>query len=150
MTAAMKFLQRPDRARLTAQSSRGLCLLSNDAMHKLAFLLLASLAFTACAESRYRSNVKQAPVTPWTQLSRSDYEEVVRLVSNSTNQPIIGITTDHAKNDSTHLHVITGFRDSSTQRWTGIHLEKRAGRWRIRSQGEISPFTARMILSGTF
>ena len=63
------------------------------------FLLCAALAFTACAESRYRSNLQNAPVTRWTHLSRADYEQVVRLVSDSTQQPIVGITTDGVKRD---------------------------------------------------
>jgi CelD/BcsL family acetyltransferase involved in cellulose biosynthesis len=79
---------------------------------KVAIPLGSFLALTACAESRYRSNLQHAPLTRWTHLSRSDYEQVVRIVSYSTQQPIIGITTDHARSDSTHLHVITGYPDS--------------------------------------
>jgi hypothetical protein len=83
-------------------------------------------------------------------LSRSDYEQVVRIVSYSTQELIIGITTDHARSDSTNLHVITGYPDSEIQRWHCIHLEKRADGWHITSQGEISPMTAEWRLSGTF
>lgn len=117
---------------------------------KTALLLSLVVALTACAESRYQSNLQRAPVTRWTHLSRPDFEQVVRLVSNATHQPIIGITTDHSKRDVSHLHVITGFPDSDIQRWHGFHLEKRADGWHITSHGEISPFLAQMRLSGTF
>ena len=114
---------------------------------KPALLLSFLLALTGCAESRYQSNLQRAAVTRWTRLSRSDFEQVVHLVSDSTHQPIIGITTVHSKTDMRHLHVITGFSDSDIQRWHGFHLEKRADGWHITSQGEISHFLAQMILS---
>jgi hypothetical protein len=116
-------------------------------MHKSMFLLFAALAFTACAESRYRSNLQNAPVTRWTDLSRADYEQAVRLVSDSTHQPIVGITTDGVRRDPTHLHIITGFYNSDLQRWTGFHLEKRSKGWHITARHEISRFLAQMILS---
>ncbi|MEO5720521.1 MAG: hypothetical protein ABIR71_03495 [Chthoniobacterales bacterium] len=79
-------------------------------------------------------------------MSRLDYEQVVRLVSDSTRQPIIAITTDHSKRDMTHLHVISGY---DTSAWTGTHLEKRSDGWHITSRGEISRFVADMRLSGS-
>ena len=107
------------------------------------------LTLTACAESRCQSNLQRAPLTRWTHLSRPDFEQVVRLVSDSTRQPIIGITTEYNKKDMTHIHVITGFADSDIQRWHGFHLEKRNDGWHITAQGEISPFLAELILSDT-
>lgn len=112
-------------------------------------LLCCFLALTACVESRYRSNLQHAAVTRWTHLSRADFEQAVRLVSDATRQPIIGITTDHARSDTAHLHVITGYDDSSMQSWTGFHLEKRTDGWHITDHGEISHFVADMRLSGS-
>ncbi len=117
---------------------------------KAALLFGSFLVLTACAESRYRSNLQHAPLTRWTHLSRSDYEQVVRIVSYSPISLSWAITTDHAKSDSTHLHVITGYSDSEIQRWHGIHLEKRAAGWHITFKGEVSPMMAEWLLSGTF
>ena len=113
---------------------------------KAGLLLCVALSLAACAESRYRANLKHAALTPWTHLSRSDYEQVVRLVSDSARQPIIAITTDRSKRDMTRLHVISGYHNTA---WTGTYVEKRAGGWQITSQGEISRFLARMRISGS-
>jgi hypothetical protein len=114
---------------------------------KSTFLLCVALAFTACAESRYHSNLQNAALTRWTHISRADYEQVVRLVSDSTHQPIIGITVAPPKSRKTRLYVVTGYEDSALQGWTGFRLEKRADGWHILSSGEISHFVAGMILS---
>ena len=116
-------------------------------MMKLTFFLFTAFLLGGCAESRYRSNLQNAPVTRCTHLSRTDYEQVVRLVSDSTHQPIIGITTDGMKPDPKHLHVITGFYESDLQRWNGFHLVKGPDGWHITAHHEISRFLAQMVLS---
>jgi hypothetical protein len=97
-------------------------------VRKSTILLCAALAVTACAESRYRSNVQHAPVTRWTHLSRSDYEQVVRLVSHATHQPIIGITTAPPKirhDPLTRCHRIRGLRNPRLD-WIS---PRKAGGW---------------------
>ena len=83
-------------------------------------------------------------------MSKSDFEDVVRLVSYATREPIIGITTEGRDHDPKRLLVITGFQDeASTLSWTRYHLEKRNDVWVILSHSDIGPFMSSMLLSGT-
>lgn len=51
-----------------------------------------ALFLAACAEDRYSWNLAHAWLNPRTPLPRKDLEEIVRLVSNTTNEPISAIT----------------------------------------------------------
>ena len=50
--------------------------------------VIALLILAACAEDRYRWNLAHAWLNPRTPLPRKDFEEVVRLVSYATKEPI--------------------------------------------------------------
>jgi hypothetical protein len=111
--------------------------------------LLVLLAITGCTS--YDWNVKHAYVTPWTHLSRPDHDEIIRLVSNSAQDPIIGITGHKKVNDQSEIDVFTGTADRFTDRsWHGYTLQKKDGKWRITFDGDVSHTVANLILSGEF
>jgi hypothetical protein len=107
--------------------------------------MLATLALTACVEDRYRYNVQHAVVTRWTHLDPGDREQIIRLVSAATRQPIDGITADKPKNGYRRVLVYTGFHDSEIIPWTEFQLEKRSGDWQIIGREEISPGMATIM-----
>lgn len=111
--------------------------------------LLGFLPITGC--THYDWNVKHARVTPWTRLSPADRDEVIRLVSNSAEDPIIGITARKRIKDQSEIDVFTGRTDRFADRsWHGYTLQKKGGRWRITFDGDVSHSVANMILSGGF
>ena len=93
--------------------------------------VVALLLLVACAEDRYRWNLAHAWLNPSTPLPRKDFEEVVRLVSYATNEPIGAITVSR---ESGHLRadVIT----STTVSAHTFVLEKRGSAWYIVSKSE--------------
>ena len=112
----------------------------------LAFLLLA---LVSCAHDRYRWNLMHAYITPWTHLSQSDVQEIVRLVSYATPQPLVGITTDRKGREPGKVNVITAYSDASIpDHCTGFELQKIAGKWKITFQGSSSETIAGLTLSG--
>ena len=114
------------------------------------YALVLALVFLATAGCTfYDWNVKHAYVTPWTHLSRSDRDEIIRLVSNSAQDPIIGITAHKKARDKSEIEVITGTTDRFTDRsWHGYTLQKKDGRWRITFDGDASHTIANLVLSG--
>ena len=119
-------------------------------MHRYSTVpLLVFLTITGC--TFYDWNVKHAYVTPWTHLSRSDRDEIIRLISNSAQDPIIGITAHKKARDRPEIDVFTGTTDRFTDRsWHGWTLQKKDGRWRITLDGDVSHTVANLILSGEF
>lgn len=109
--------------------------------------LLVILALTACVEDRYRWNAQHAVVTRWTHLQPGEREEIIRLVSAATRQPIDGITADQPKNGHRRILVYTGFHNSEIIPWTEFQLEKRSGSWEIVGRDEISPGMATIMES---
>jgi hypothetical protein len=115
---------------------------------KIVALLAFLGALTACADMRYRSNLKHARVTPWTHISPEDRKRIVWLVAHATHQPIIGITKDTFMcHRSTCVCVITGYRQPDMQPWTAINLEKSSTGWRITQIGKVSHIIAADILN---
>jgi hypothetical protein len=112
-----------------------------------AILLSVLLTFPGCTS--YDWNLKHAYVTPWTHLSRSDYEEIVRLVSDAAEDPIIGITCHKKTKDQSRIEVITGTTDRFTDRsWHGYTLRKTNEEWRIVFHGDASHTVANLVLAG--
>jgi hypothetical protein len=108
-------------------------------------LLLAIFALTACVEDRYHWNVQHAVVTRWTRLEPGEREQIIRLVSAETRQPIDGITADKPKNGCRRILVYTGFHDTDLIPWTEFQLEKRADGWHIVGRDIISPGMATIM-----
>jgi hypothetical protein len=116
---------------------------------KATFLLFPVVALTACssAESRYTANIEHVYVSRWTHLTAADREQIVRLVSTATRQPLQGITT--WKPGSPDVAVYTGFRDADTELnpWTEFRMQKHATGWKIISKDVISPGMATILLT---
>jgi hypothetical protein len=114
-----------------------------------ALLLFVLLGFTGC--TFYDWNLKHAYVTPWTHLSHSDRDEIVRLISDAAQDPIIGITRHKEAKDQSKIEVITGTTDRFTDRsWHGYTVQKIDGKWRIVFHGDASHTVANLVLAGEF
>jgi hypothetical protein len=111
---------------------------------------LGWLLLTGCVDRAvYEWNLKHAYVTPWTHLSPSDHEEIVRLISSANNEPIAGMTSHPPWDDGS---TVTVYTDGNTDRneskyWTGYSLKKENGKWRVTFHGDASPIIAQMALS---
>jgi hypothetical protein len=76
-------------------------------------------------------------------------DEVVRLVSYATPQPIIGITTSRKHPNPAKIQVFTEYASHDAPDYcTGFDLEKTGGKWRITFQGSSSTTIAELVLSG--
>lgn len=112
-----------------------------------ALLLFVLLGVSGC--TFYDWNLKHAYVTPWTHLSHSDREEIVRLISDAAQDPIIGITRHKKAKDQSKIEVITGTMDRFTDRsWHGYTVQRVDGKWRIVFHGDASHTVANLVLSG--
>ncbi len=107
------------------------------------------LLLSGCIEARYRYNSQHVYITPWTHLSTADLEDVLKLFSRSSRQPIIGIAATEPNSKFPQLTIVSGFKDPSPELipWEECILEKRSDGWQILDRGPISHFTASLILS---
>jgi len=116
---------------------------------KVTFLLFLCIALTGCssAESRYATTIQHVYVSRWTHLTAADREQIVRLVSTATRQPLQGITT--WKRGSPDVAVYTGFPDADTELypWTEFRLQKHGTGWTIIAREVISPGMATILLT---
>ena len=114
------------------------------------FVGLLGILLTGCADRAvYEWSLKHAYITPWTHLSPSDHEEIVRLISSANSEPIVGITSHRPSKDGS---IVTVFTNGNTDRnddkfWTGYELKKKDGKWRITFHGEASPMIAHLAMS---
>ena len=93
--------------------------------------VVCSLAVAACAEDRYRWNPEHAWLNPRTPLARNDFEEVVRLVSYATNEPIDAINVSR-QSGHPQADVLT----STTVSTHTFMVEKRGSGWYTVSKSE--------------
>ena len=93
--------------------------------------VVALLLLAACAEDRYRWNLAHATLNPRTPLPRKDFEEVVRLVSYATDEPI-GAINILCESGRLQADVLTG---TTVSTYTFM-LEKRGSTWHITSKSE--------------
>ena len=129
---------------------RAFVLLPRRVFRLLVIPAFTGLLLTGCADPAvYEWNLKNAYITPWTHLSPSDHEEIVRLVSYANNDRIEGITSHAPWDDGSTVTVYTnGNSDRNDYRyWTGYSLKKENGKWRITFSGDSSPIIAQMTLS---
>ena len=108
---------------------------------RVALALLLSFA-SGCALS-YEYDLAHAYVTPWTQLPKSDIQEIVRVVSRRSFQSIIGIRQDPSQRKSNRVNVYTG-SDSSAFVYV---LERSGATWRIVDSGQMSISVVDLALS---
>ena len=93
--------------------------------------VIALLILSACAEDRYRWNVAHAWLNPRTPLPRKDFEEIVRLVSYATNEPIGAINVSRQPG-----RLQADVRTSTTVSTHTFVVEKRDSAWYIVSANE--------------
>lgn len=93
--------------------------------------VVALLLLAACAEDRYRWNLAHPWLNPRTPLPRKDLEEVVRLVSYATDEPI-GAINVLRESGRLQADVLTGTTVSTHT----FMLEKRGSTWHIMSKSE--------------
>jgi hypothetical protein len=93
--------------------------------------VVALLVLATCAEDRYRWNLAHAWLNPRTPLPRKDFEEIVRLVSYATDEPIGAINVSR-KSGSLQADVLT----STTVSTHTFVVEKRGAAWFIVSRSE--------------
>ena len=75
--------------------------------------LCATLVVAGCVEGRYRYNSQYVSITPWTQLSPADRDEVLRLLSHATRQPMLAISKHKSNSGLPQLYAISGFEETS-------------------------------------
>jgi hypothetical protein len=110
--------------------------------------LCATLVVAGCVEDRYRHNSQHVSITPWTHLSTSDRDEVVRLLSRATRQPILAISTHESKTGLPQLYAVSGFEETSeVNPWQEYFLEKRRDGWHIFASGPVGQVSAGLMLS---
>jgi hypothetical protein len=116
---------------------------------KLSTLALAlALAFlTGCVFNSYEYNLAHAYVPPWTQLPKSDIQEIVRVVSRSSTQSIIGIDQGPREKEVGRVSVYTGNPDGSSPYYWCYTLERSESTWRIVDGGQMSISVIGLALS---
>jgi hypothetical protein len=99
----------------------------------------AALAFpfvAGCASFEY--NLAHAYVTPWTRLPKAEIQEIVRVVSRSSTQTIIGISQSSPSTKPNEVDVFTGTPDGSSAYYWNYTLKRSETTWRIADSGQIS------------
>lgn len=116
--------------------------------HRLIVVFLFSALVACTNRAIYEWNLKHACVTPWTHLSKSDREEIIRIISRDNVNPIMGITEHRPWDDGSTVSVFTGntYRNDNSF-WTGYSLKKENGQWRVTFFGDSSPIIAQLALS---
>jgi hypothetical protein len=116
---------------------------------KLATFVL-TLAFTfmaGCVFNSYEYNLAHAYVTPWTKLPKAQIQEIVRVVSRSSTQSIIGVSQDSRSRKPVRVEVYTGNPDGSGPYYWNYTLEQSGSTWRIVEGGQISITVIGLALS---
>jgi hypothetical protein len=110
--------------------------------------LCGTLVATSCVETRDRYNSQHVSITPWTHLSTADRDDVLRLLSRATRQPIIAISTHESKTGLPQLYAVSGFEETSeVNPWQEYFLEKRGDGWHIFASGPVGQVSAGLMLS---
>ena len=91
--------------------------------------VVVAVLLTACAADRYRWNMAHQHLMPnASKLPRADIEEITRLVSKKSLQPILGI----ARYRNGEVAVVTAYPSGNYPEDHGAYwLRKEAGHWRI-------------------
>jgi hypothetical protein len=110
--------------------------------------LCAALVIAGCVEDRYRYNSQHVFIMEGTHLSTSDREEVLRLLSRETRQPILAISAHQSKTGLPQLYAVSGFEETSeVNPWREYFLEKRRDGWHIFGSGPVGQVSASLMLS---
>ena len=103
-----------------------------------AILFLVLLAFTACAEHRYRWALNHAEIQAQPPLARGDLEQIIRLASRATVQDVVWVHRvsfpEHGREE------VLVEATSNTAPATDIVLEKFGSAWKIVSQSQSAEY----------
>ena len=91
------------------------------------------LLLSACAGDRYQWNLAHQQIMPnASRLPRADIEEITRLVSERSAQPILGISRRRSGPHAGEVTVVTAYPSGNYPEDHGAYwLRKEAGHWRI-------------------
>src|ERR1043165_7338086 len=95
--------------------------------------VVAVILLSACAADRYRWNLTHQHLMPnASKLPRADIEEITRLVSTKSAQPILGIARKRTGPHAGEVTVATTYPGGNYPEDHGCYwLQKKAGHWRI-------------------
>jgi len=104
---------------------------------KRALALAIIVTFAGCAADRYRWNLAHEHLMPnASKLPRADIEEITRLVSAKSLQPILGISLQRSGRRAGEVTVVTAYPSGTYPEDHGAYwLRKEAGHWRITQGG---------------
>jgi hypothetical protein len=99
--------------------------------------IIVALFLSACAADRYRWNLAHQHLMPnASKLSRSDIEEITRLVSEKSGQPILGIALQQKGRRAGEVTVVTAYPSGNyPEDHSAYWLRKEAGHWHITQGG---------------
>jgi hypothetical protein len=96
-------------------------------------VIMVAILLGACAADRYRWNLAHEHLMPnASKLPRGDIEEITRLVSDKSGQPILGISLQRSGRRAGEVTVVTAYPSGNYPEDHGAYwLRKEAGHWRI-------------------
>jgi hypothetical protein len=97
------------------------------------FVLTAGLLLNGCEADRYQWNLRHAEITRGTHLPHGDFEEIVRVVTHATNEPVLWI--EGSAPQVAAPHEVTVFTGTSISMHS-FNLRKNGSGWRIISSVE--------------
>ena len=95
--------------------------------------VIAALLLNACAGDRYQWNLAHQQLMPnASKLPRADIEEITRLVSEKSPQPILGIARHRSGPHADKVTVVTSMHAGQTSEGNAAYwLRKEGAHWRI-------------------
>jgi hypothetical protein len=96
-------------------------------------VLTAALLLNGCEADRYQWNLKHAEVTRAAHLQHGDFEEIVRVVTHATNEPVLWI--EGSGSQVAAPREVTVFTGTSISMHS-FNLRKHGSEWRIVSSTE--------------
>ena len=97
------------------------------------FVLTVGLLFNGCEADRYQWNLRHAEVMRTAHLQHDDFEEIVRVVTHATNEPVLWI--EGSGSQVAAPHEVTVFTGTSISMHS-FDLRKNGSGWRIISSVE--------------
>jgi hypothetical protein len=101
-------------------------------------LPFACALLAGCVFNSPEYSLAHAYVTPWTRLPKDQIQEIVRVISHSSTQAIIGISQSSPKGNPAEVDVYTGNPDGTSPYYWNYTLKRSGGTWHIVNSGQMS------------